>query len=236
MNHFNPRSHERSDHKVIFRSDFFNISIHAPTRGATLKQGEGKAVISFQSTLPREERRNIQIPTGGTVISIHAPTRGATTSAFARELILSISIHAPTRGATHHVRKELIGGAFQSTLPREERPLSFQINSKRFYFNPRSHERSDSPVGAMFVGNNISIHAPTRGATAASKTINSFLDISIHAPTRGATSSLVKNCHPPLISIHAPTRGATIPQSVIIEPMDISIHAPTRGATYKRYY
>ena len=57
-----------------------------------------------------------------------------------------------------------------------------------FYFNPRSHERSDkSPVGAMFVGNNISIHAPTRGATGTPVTGVKGAKISIHAPTRGAT-------------------------------------------------
>ena len=59
-----------------------------------------------------------------------------------------------------------------------------------FYFNPRSNERSDkSPVGAMFVGNNISIHAPTRGATGTPVTGVKGAKISIHAPTRGATFS-----------------------------------------------
>ena len=62
-----------------------------------------------------------------------------------------------------------------------------------FYFNPRSHERSDkSPVGAMFVGNNISIHAPTRGATGTPVTGVKGAKISIHAPTRGATAILHK--------------------------------------------
>ena len=61
-----------------------------------------------------------------------------------------------------------------------------------FYFNPRSHERSDkSPVGAMFVGNNISIHAPTRGATGTPVTGVKGAKISIHAPTRGATISVL---------------------------------------------
>ena len=33
------------------------------------------------------------------------------------------------------------------------------------YFNPRSHERSDSRRGRHDSGKDISIHAPTRGAT-----------------------------------------------------------------------
>ena len=80
-----------------------------------------------------------------------------------------------------------------------------------FYFNPRSHERSDkSPVGAMFVGNNISIHAPTRGATGTPVTGVKGAKISIHAPTRGATHSNTASHTEDVISIHAPTRGATV--------------------------
>ena len=55
--YFNPRSHERSD--VLQKSNilYIIISIHAPTRGATLLQLCTKQLFS---------------------ISIHAPTRGAT--------------------------------------------------------------------------------------------------------------------------------------------------------------
>ena len=100
---FNPRSHERSDHfqRTLWRL-LCHISIHAPTRGATM--GDGYQEVQE-------------------VISIHAPTRGAT-SLKATEYKLSIdfnprshersdkvlrvwavnliiSIHAPTRGATY---------------------------------------------------------------------------------------------------------------------------------------
>ena len=55
------------------------ISIHAPTRGATSLYQNNLHPAKFQSTLPREERRGAagQERTGET-ISIHAPTRGAT--------------------------------------------------------------------------------------------------------------------------------------------------------------
>ena len=78
-----------------------SVSIHAPTRGATL---HGSVL-----------RRGIRV-------SIHAPTRGATmlinpTSEFDR-----VSIHAPTRGATG--RRDTVTGAilFQSTHPHGVRP------------------------------------------------------------------------------------------------------------------
>ena len=78
-------------------------------------------------------------------ISIHAPTRGATGGKDIIGGASEISIHAPTRGATDECRawKEK-HNAFQSTLPRGERPNCF-----------------DHCQGEM----DISIHAPTRGAT-----------------------------------------------------------------------
>ena len=61
---------------------------------------------------------------------------------------------------------------FQSTLPREERLSQFLYGSFRFHFNPRSHERSD-PLGIIIVEPfDISIHAPTRGATSFSSMSN----------------------------------------------------------------
>ena len=76
---FNPRSHERSDGIGAASIKAFTISIHAPTRGATLVRSSAIPMSIFQSTLPREERRNlICIVKTSLIISIHAPTRGAT--------------------------------------------------------------------------------------------------------------------------------------------------------------
>ena len=128
-----------------------------------------KSVSKFQSTLPREERLG-HAPSDdiALIISIHAPTRGAT-SAFIKNTIEEIiSIHAPTRGATVYFVQHNYPLIFQSTLPREERHtrtvvivvLDISIHAptrgatsytKSFstdlpYFNPRSHERSDSNI------------------------------------------------------------------------------------------
>ena len=56
---------------------------------------------------------------------------------------------------------------FQSTLPREERRcMRVRIAAPLCNFNPRSHERSDGIRDrADTVPDEISIHAPTRGAT-----------------------------------------------------------------------
>ena len=142
------------------------ISIHAPTRGATIDVLLNSASAQFQSTLPRGERhitgattcsrlnfnprshegsdRLTNLPHTVTWISIHAPTRGATFVLLITHTFIYISIHAPTRGATVHIM----------------------------------------PPSADFI---ISIHAPTRGATQAVLSLIDSLIISIHAPTRGAT-------------------------------------------------
>ena len=77
--YFNPRSHERSDHDRHVTLWDLGISIHAPTRGATVPSRP-------------------QVQWYG--ISIHAPTRGATLIRIPPHTITFISIHAPTRGAT----------------------------------------------------------------------------------------------------------------------------------------
>ena len=60
-------------------------------------------------------------------------------------------------------------GEFQSTLPREERLFHNCFEHVFNYFNPRSHERSDTmPTPIKLSRSHISIHAPTRGATRSS--------------------------------------------------------------------
>ena len=77
------------------------ISIHAPTRGATRRLRMYQILRGFQSTLPRGERQEWWRARPMTEdISIHASTRGATiTEALIRQSS-EISIHASTRGAT----------------------------------------------------------------------------------------------------------------------------------------
>ena len=122
-----------------------------------------------------------------------------------------ISIHAPTRGATAlPLSYKPVMRVFQSTLPREERQSLSSFITKIFYFNPRSHERSDFSATCS--------HSPHRYFNPRShersdtKIYNecNYIDISIHAPTRGATMSVAWYQGYNLISIHAPTRGATI--------------------------
>ena len=124
-------------------------------------------VLQFQSTLPREER---PFPTDFVTAFMpyfnpRSHERSDFTGDYTFEVTL-ISIHAPTRGATHNAgtvgtakefqytlpREERLRPCsewfqtflvFQSTLPREERRKYQKVIHAIYYFNPRSHERSD---------------------------------------------------------------------------------------------
>ena len=86
----------------------------------------------------------------------------------------------------------LLSKQFQSTLPQGERHVYADLyNLAPVDFNPRSHKGSDDGLaqGRKNMAR-ISIHAPTRGATAACFCNLKQSPISIHAPTRGATYSV----------------------------------------------
>ena len=137
-----------------------------------------------------------------------------------------------------YMRKNKEGIVFQFTPLREGR--------RRFKSKPELKQ-------------DISIHAPARGATAtggppalaANHNFNSrpcergdtdrfkayarneF--ISIHAPARGATENWMTWVGEVAISIHAPARGATGNRGGNCATTEISIHAPARGATLHQH-
>ena len=124
---------------------YADISVHAPTRGATSNSLSFSIFSVFQSTLPREERP----------LPFNALT--ATTSKFQSTLPREERQQLLHHNYYHH--------QFQSTLPREERPTQPIIPMIHNNFNPRSHERSDTFAISTIRLSHISIHAPTRGAT-----------------------------------------------------------------------
>ena len=164
----------------------------------------------FQSTHPRGVRQE-------GCISYHAMRqfqsthpRGVRHAIFGHiSFTIRVSIHAPTRGATHSIASILSISLFQSTHPRGVRlfvlansltPQGFnprthegcdqrrEVTISRFLrFNPRTHEGCDCKNTQCKQTQQVSIHAPTRGATSVADEIATAKDVSIHAPTRGAT-------------------------------------------------
>ena len=122
--------------------------------------------VEFQFTPLREGRpRSRHWHAYGLPISIHAPARGATDSAHPQQLRLHISIHAPARGATRSPTFSPVGALFQFTPLREGRRVAgdAEIKAPKFQFTPLREGRR-TPAGFP-LAEQISIHAPARGAT-----------------------------------------------------------------------
>ncbi len=169
LSDFNPRSHEGSDQYAASKESLYSDFNPRSHEGSDASWGP--PIIDFrrfQSTLPRGERQLVYNPvTKKYEISIHAPTRGATASAISYlvwQLYFNPRSHEGSDGRKFIsvVPDEL----FQSTLPRGERHSEAGNNRGiRNDFNPRSHEGSDAVQCSNSADSEISIHAPTRGAT-----------------------------------------------------------------------
>ena len=126
------------------------ISIHAPTRGATgIRKPDVPGASGFQSTLPQGERRE----SGSQMCLVHRDFnprshKGSDGTDRFIQVRNTISIHAPTRGATTFPPARYgHPGRFQSTLPQGERLKNSVGNRLGMNFNPRSHKGSDRSCG-----------------------------------------------------------------------------------------
>ena len=171
-------------------ADAKDVSIHAPTRGATGFRAKGyfnrwsfnpRTHTGCDDIVPLQARPqdgfNPRTHTGCDAlirefrdctlfVSIHAPTRGATNFGVYKFMGKVVSIHAPTRGAT---------GSAAATW------------CVCLCFNPRTHTGCDIVIYFLISKQGVSIHAPTRGATYLPLRYIRCSNVSIHAPTRGAT-------------------------------------------------
>jgi len=168
-----------------------DISIHAPTRGATYLLSTGQAlrhnfnprahagrdgsfhmaamtILSFQSTRPRGARPEKNTAVNRFVaISIHAPTRGATL------LIAILAFRKRHFNPRAHAGRDFSRGGrvhkstrFQSTRPRGARPAR-ALGLRQYCLFQSTRPRGARHVNIVIRGfdRRISIHAPTRGAT-----------------------------------------------------------------------
>ena len=146
--YFNPRSREGSDHpRSNNHHRTFEISIHAPARGATDKRELTDQVYR---------------------ISIHAPAKGAT--------MFSTSVSSKDSYFNPRSREgsDPVSSSFPCSLPYfnpRSREGSDQQRPEYLggckHFNPRSREGSDEKHHSdQRKRQKISIHAPAKGATA----------------------------------------------------------------------
>ena len=175
----------------------------------------------------------------------------------ARATCSGVSIHAPARGATRLLWPIAPRTMFQSTPPRGGRPDCDRRRCRHLRrFNPRPREGGDM-VGIEHrqVADDVSIHAPARGATLRPAAARLHRGVSIHAPARGATRLASADVDAASgVSIHAPAKGATagsLASDATAERFNprpreggdahahrrqhadrgVSIHAPAKGAT-----
>ena len=176
--------------------------------------------------------------------------------AFRRCIVREVSIHAPTRGATASTRGCGAPTPFQFTRPRGARPARTPGRTRWRSFNSRAHEGRDDTASGNVRFTGVSIHAPTRGATAIRSACTGSSRFQFTRPRgarpgerarvglgEGRFNSRAhegrdrtrqwhnKQCG---VSIHAPTRGATPCGKCMACQIRVSIHAPTRGATPRR--
>ncbi len=99
-----------------------------------------------------------------------------------------VSIHAPTRGATSSRRLKSRHRGFQSTHPHGVRhDLVNEPSRVAAFQSTHPHGVRHTELVAWQTILQVSIHAPTRGATRSERIICVSGKVSIHAPTRGAT-------------------------------------------------
>ena len=146
------------------------------------------ALLPFQSTHPRGVR-HLKIVSSAVItnISIHAPTWGATIiTLLVRPSIRFQSTHP--RGVRHTYNPAAdVTTTFQSTHPRGVRLPTRAVLTSLMNFNPRTHVGCDNDWYRDSRIQQISIHAPTWGATGVVRQVTHHFGISIHAPTWGAT-------------------------------------------------
>ena len=170
------------------------VSIHAPTRGATHITFATSTGQKFQSTHPRGVRLNSQCDKT-LILGFNPRTHEGCDLRRATALQrYKVSIHAPTRGATKAVRALRANFIeFQSTHPRGVR-LSLGLKSIIAYGFQSTHPRGVRPDGSYYATDLAKFQSTHPRGVRRLRLRKYFFNliVSIHAPTRGATAYSAK--------------------------------------------
>ncbi len=152
---------------VVFGAIVTIISIHAPPRGATCITASSNSSSAFQFTPLREGRRATK-QGGGSVydISIHAPPRGATAVQHGGADARHFNSRPSARGDGSRILSRRPVGYFNSR-PSARGDVPPRNAPHRRHFNSRPSARGDLYAEGADPNEDISIHAPPRGATQA---------------------------------------------------------------------
>ena len=166
------------------------VSIHAPTRGATWFVTYFTSIFLFQSTRPRGARHYFRVLTILFCLCFNPRAhagRDVTGTRYNCSPAI-VSIYAPTRGATQVMTLVSLRTMFQSTRPRGARlSSSCGFSSSEESFNPRAHAGRDGTINPQYHTNESFNPRAHAGRDNIVIPINAKGVVSIHAPTRGAT-------------------------------------------------
>ena len=140
---FNPRAHAGRDLLGRAARRDAQVSIHAPTRGATFACLPLRTLSAFQSTRPRGARPSRPLPASSPTSFNPRAHAGRDAEPVARPFVGEFQSTRPRGARLSITRRHWLTPSFQSTRPRGARP---------------DGEAQDQ-------GGQVSIHAPTRGAT-----------------------------------------------------------------------
>ena len=191
----------------------------------------------FQSTLPRRERQGDKVVSSFKLqISIHAPAKGATNSE-KTDKNLPWNFNPRSREGSDEFDSvyEFFKKAFQSTLPRRERPVSkkrIQIKAKFQSTLPRRERRA--PRLTIPNQPQISIHAPAKGATVHARTLYKGHLFQSTLPRRERRDEYTRFLIRSKFQSTLPRRERRLYQMQKRLNLEISIHAPAKGATSLR--
>ncbi len=177
---------QRAAHKAAVEA---KVSIHAPARGATPPRPVRQRHEPFQFTRPQGARRRPQGALVGGVVSIHAPARGATIGVGRVFKGRGVSIHAPARGATGRHRQAPLRERVSIHAPaRGATSSGCRARRQRGGFNSRARKGRDGPYMPQSPFSLFQFTRP-QGARHQATAIGVEDEVSIHAPARGATTN-----------------------------------------------
>ena len=131
---------------LFFRCIWQIISTHAPARGATSRDWIATARLSlFQPTPPRGERLALfRLLLSRTIFQPTPPRGERQFPPLCQKYWDRISTHAPARGATHHFGVNWCKNMISTHAPARGATLAgFHCLCRFQYFNPRPREGSD---------------------------------------------------------------------------------------------
>ena len=145
---------------------YMYVSIHAPTRGATMACNQRGSIQRCFNPRTYERCDENRLPAWSNWLCFNPRTYERCDTDEEHFIVTDeVSIHAPTRGATAPPCKRGLTIVFQSTHLREVRLSGWSSTVSTCRFNPRTYERCDKKIPPRVIRGGVSIHAPTRGAT-----------------------------------------------------------------------